>query len=49
MKKSFVLLRAGCFAAAFFGSSLFAATVNGTLQKDAMAKEKSPTANFGSA
>jgi hypothetical protein len=47
MIKSLTLLRGGCIAAALFSSSLFAATVNGTLQKDVMAKEKFPTTNFG--
>ncbi len=47
MIKPVHLLRAGCIAAALFSSSLVAATVNGTLQKDVMAKEKFPTTNFG--
>lgn len=41
-------LRAGFVAVALLSSSLVAATVNGTLQKDVMAKEKFPTTNFGS-
>ena len=47
MIKSPQLIRAGFVAAALFASSLVAATVNGTLNKDAMAKEKFPTTNFG--
>lgn len=40
------LLRAG-MTAALLSASLVAATVNGTLNKDVMAKEKFPTTNFG--
>lgn len=39
--------RAGLVAAALSASSLLAATVNGVLNKDVMAKEKFPTTNFG--
>jgi hypothetical protein len=46
--KNAQFLRAGLVAAALFSSSLLAATVNGTLQHDVMAKEKFPADNFGS-
>lgn len=41
------LIRGALLAAALVSTSIFAATVNGVLNKDVMAKEKFPTTNFG--
>ena len=48
MTRSTHHLRAGLLAAALLSTSLVGATVNGTLNKDVMAKEKFPADNFGS-
>jgi hypothetical protein len=47
MINSVHLVRAGLLSVALLSSSLFAATVNGVLNKDAMVKERFPDTNFG--